>query len=108
VSEPYPDLECKLRPLAEPLPAPRPGDWLAEHDEAGQTFGEYLDARPVRKGDRLHTIYLCLVGDFTDAQRHVLDLAQQYLGVFYDCPVKVNRQIALASVPARARRTHPS
>jgi hypothetical protein len=49
--EPYPDLERKLRPLAGPLPAPRPGDWLAEHDEPGQTFAEYLDARPVRKSD---------------------------------------------------------
>jgi hypothetical protein len=41
MSEPYPDLECKRRPRAEPLPAPRRGDWLAEHDEPGQTFGEY-------------------------------------------------------------------
>ena len=48
---PYPELEQKLRPLADPLPPPRPGDWLAEHDEPGQTFAEYLDARPVRKSD---------------------------------------------------------
>ena len=68
---PYPELEQKLRPLADPLPVPRPGDWLAEHDEPGQTFAEYLDARPVRKSDKLHTIYLCLVGDFTEAQRRV-------------------------------------
>jgi hypothetical protein len=44
--EPYLDLERKLRPLAEPLPAPLPGDWLAEHDEPGQTFAECLDDRP--------------------------------------------------------------
>jgi hypothetical protein len=65
VPEPYLDLERKLRPLADPLPAPRPGDWLAEHPEPGQTFAEYLDARPVRKSDDLHTIYLCLVGDLS-------------------------------------------
>jgi len=104
----YLELERKLRPLADPLPPPHPGDWLAEHDEPGQTFGEYLDAQPVRKGDKLHTIYLCFVGDFSEAQRQVLDLTQQYLGLFFDSPVKVNRQIALASIPARARRTHPS
>ncbi len=106
--EPYPELEAKLRPLADPLPPPRPGDWLAEHDEPGQTFAEYLDARPVRKSDKLHTIYLCLVGDFSEAQRRILDLTQDYLALFFDCPVKVQRQIALASIPARARRTHPS
>ena len=108
VPEPYADLERKLRPLADPLPPPRPGDWLAEHPEPGQTFAEYVDARPVRKGDDRHTIYLCLVGDFSEAQRRVLALTQEYLSIFFDCPVKVRRQVALASIPTRARRTHPS
>jgi archaemetzincin len=108
VAGPHPDLERKLRPLADPLPAPRPGDWLAEHPEPGQTFAEYLEARPVRKGDKLTTIYLCLVGDFSEAQRRILALTRQYLGLFFDCPVKVNRHLALSSIPARARRTHPS
>jgi archaemetzincin len=108
VAEPYPELESKLRRLADPLPPPRPGDWLAEHPEPGQTFAEYLDARPVRKSDKLRTIYLCLVGEFTEAQRRILDLTQDYLAVFFDCPVKVNRQLPLDSIPARARRIHPS
>jgi hypothetical protein len=43
--EPYLNLERKVHPQAEPLPAPRAGDWLAEHDEPGQTFAECLDAR---------------------------------------------------------------
>jgi archaemetzincin len=106
--EPYPELESKLRPLADPLPPPRPGDWLAEHPEQGKTFAEYLDAQPMRKSDKLHTIYLCLVGDFSEAQRRILALTEEYLAVFFDCPVKVNRQLALASIPAKARRTHPS
>ena len=108
VPEPHPELERNLRPLAEPLPAPRPGDWLAEHDEPGQTFAEYLDARPVRKGDKLHTIYLCLVGELSEAQRRILELTQGYLAVFFDAPVKVNRRVTLGPIPARARRTHPS
>src|SRR5262249_48865693 len=76
--------------------------------EPGQTFAEYLDARPVRKSDKLHTIYLCLVGDFSEAQRRILDLTEDYLALFFDCPVRVRRQIALASIPARARRIQPS
>src|SRR5438094_796984 len=104
----YPDLEHKLLPLADPLPAPRPGDWLAEHDEPGQTFAEYRDARPVSRSDTLATIYLCFVGDFDEAQRRVLDLTRQYLALFFDCPVKVNRHVPLALVPEEARRTHPT
>jgi archaemetzincin len=104
----YLELEEKLRPLAQPLPPPRPDDWLAEHDEPGQTFAEYLHARPVRKSDDLHTIYLCLVGDFGEAQERILALTEEYLALSFDCPVKVQRQIALDSIPSRARRTHPS
>jgi archaemetzincin len=106
--EVYQELEQKLRPLADPLPPPRPGDWLAEHPELGQTFAEYLDARPVRKSDKLHTIYLCPVGDFTEAQKRILALTEEHLSLFFDCPVKVQRQIVLASIPAWARSTHPS
>lgn len=65
MAEPYLALERALSPLADPPPPPRPGDWLAEHDEPGQTFAEYLDARPVRRGDTLSAIYLCLVGEFS-------------------------------------------
>src|SRR5947209_15201106 len=108
MSKRYSDVGQKLRPLADPLPPPRAGDWLAEHDEPGQTFDEYIEARPVRRSDKLHTIYLCFVGDFSEAQRRVLDLARQYLALFFDCPVQVNRQVPLVSIPARARRTHPS
>lgn len=32
----------RLLPLHQPLPEPRPGDWLHRHDEPGQTYGEYL------------------------------------------------------------------
>src|SRR5207244_11682475 len=96
------------RPPTAPRPSPRPCECQAEHDEPGQTFAEYLDARPVRKSDKLHTIYLCLVGDFSEAQRRILALTEDYLAIFFDCPVKVQRQVALDSIPARARRTHPS
>jgi archaemetzincin len=81
---------------------------LAEHHEPGQTFAEYLNSHPVRKSDKLHTICLCLIGDFTPAQQRILDLTRAYLAVFFDCPVKVNRRITLDSIPAKARRTHPS
>jgi archaemetzincin len=104
----YLDLEQKLRPITDPLPPPRQGDWLAEHHEPGQTFAEYLSSKPVHKTNKLHTIYLCLVGDFTEPQRRVLKLTQDYLAVFFDCQVKVHRQIALADIPAKARRTHPT
>ena len=37
----------RLRPLHSPLPDPRPGDWLDQHHERGQTFAQYLGSKPV-------------------------------------------------------------
>jgi archaemetzincin len=99
MSQPYLELETKLRPLAEPLTPSRPGDWLAEHHEPGQTFAKYVDSQPVRKSSKLHTIYLCLVGYFSEAQQRILNITQEYLAVFFDTPVKMNQQIALSSLP---------
>jgi archaemetzincin len=106
--EPYRELEHTLRPLADPLPAPRPGDRLAEHDEPGQTFAEYRDSRPVRRGDGLGTIFLCFVGEFGEVRRRVLEITRPYLARSFDGPVEVNRHVPPASIPDRARRTHPS
>jgi archaemetzincin len=103
----YPEVEEKLRPLARPLEPPEVGDWLAEHAEPGQTFDEYLAANPVRRGPSLEAIYLCLLGDFTRPLERILNLTQDYLGLFFDVPVRVRRRVPLADIPARARRTHP-
>lgn len=100
-------VEDALRPLALPLEPPRPGDWLGEHREKGQTFRQYLAANPVRRSHELTTIYLCLLGDFDAAQTRVLDLTAEYLGLFFDAPVRIHRQVPLSTIPPHARRKHP-
>ena len=104
----YPEIETRLRLLADPLGEPQPGEWLAEHKEPGQTFAQYLAAKPVRRSRELTTIYLCLLGDFTPEQKQVLQITQEYLSLVYQSPVKIHREMALADVPARVRRKHPS
>jgi archaemetzincin len=102
-----PGLEARLAHLTEPLGEPQPGDWLAQHEEKGQTFRQYLSASPVRRDCELTTIHLCLVGDFDEPQQRVLDLTREYLGLFFDVPVLVRRHVPLSAIPARARRRHP-
>jgi archaemetzincin len=103
----YPEIEEKLRLLAAPVPVPEAGDWLAEHPESGQTFQEYLDANPVRRGPRTSAIYLCELGDFSAAQQRVVDATREYLAVFFDVPVHICRHVPLSDIPARARRINP-
>jgi archaemetzincin len=103
----HPELEERLRPLAKALKPPRAGDWLAEHHETGQTFHQYHRAKPVRRSARLSTIYLCPIGDFNADEQRVLNLTNEYLGLFFDCPVVVHRTVPLSAIPAGAKRKHP-
>src|SRR4051812_6752763 len=45
---PLATIETSLQPVAKPLAAPQPGDWLSAHHENGQTFAEYLRLKPQR------------------------------------------------------------
>lgn len=103
----FPEIEDRLRPLALPLAEPEAGDWLAEHEEKGQTFCQYLSANPVRRDLTLNSIHFCLVGEFDEVQGQIIDLTQEYLGLFFDVPVVVRRHVPLSDIPARARRKHP-
>lgn len=104
----YPEIAAKLTPLATPIPKPGPSDWLANHKEAGQSFEQYLAARPVRRSDKLTTIYICLIGEFTAKEREVLTATEEYLGILYDAPVKIRKTIKLDDIPPRAQRKHPT
>jgi len=98
------EIEGKLKPLARPFVMT---DWQRKYQENGQSFEEYLRAAPVRRSKQLNTVYLCLMGEFTPEQEKVLEAAREYLGVFFDCPVKVRKRIKLSDVPEKARRVHP-
>ena len=104
----YAEVEKQLAPLATPLPKPGPGDWLAQHKESGQTFAQYLRAKPVRKSEQCNRIFLCLIGDFSSEQEQVLKITGEYLQAFYQVPVEVHEKLSLEKIPDYARRTHPS
>jgi archaemetzincin len=98
------EIKAKLTPLAPALPKPLPSDWLGKYHEDGQTFEQYLRAKPVRRSNKLNKIYICLIGDFTPQQREVLTAAEQYLGILYDAPVIERKQVALSDIPPRGER----
>lgn len=73
----------------QPIPEPKPGDWLAEHSEPGQTFQQYVASRPNLPDPIRKTIYLQPFGDL-DADRgpKMQDLADVCAANF-GLPVKV-------------------
>lgn len=104
----YAAVETKLRPFAQPLLPVRPGDWLEKNTEPGQTFAEYIAAKPIRRSAELSTLYVCELGSFSPEQAKILAITYEYLRLFFDVPVKVHKRIPLAEIPAGARRTTKS
>lgn len=97
----------KLAPLHTKLGEPGARDWLANHDEPGQTFAEYLRIKPATPTGRRHVIYVQPLGEFTDEQRRIVELSAEYLGLYFDRPVKIAEDVSLEVIPAKARREHP-
>ncbi len=99
---------AKLTPLHKKLPKPKPGDWLARFKEPGQTFDEYLRCRPVLPRGKRRTIYVQPLGDLTETQRKVITLTGEFMGLYYNLPVKTSKDLPLRLIPEKARRTHPT
>lgn len=96
-----------LRPLHRKLGAARPGDWLAEHHEEGETFEEYLACGPVRPEGRRRTICIMPLGEFSPTERRIISLTAEFMGHYFGVPVRVTDDLPLSLIPKRARRVHP-
>jgi len=111
---PAPSLEAlresaeKLRPLMQKKTEPRAGDWLAEHEEQGQTFDQYRKSRPNRPTAKRTTLYIQPIGDFTKAQQQLVKETGELMGIVFGVPVKTLDPLADAAIPDSARRTHPT
>jgi len=94
-----PALQCALNPAAfEPMRAPGPNDWLANHPEAGQTFDDFVRARPNRPTPRRRTIYLQPLGTFE------LGPLKEFTEAFFMMPVVVRAPIDLATARITSRK----
>lgn len=98
----------KLFPLHQKKAPPQPGDWLSVHHEPGQTFNEYLSENPSRPTEKLNTIYIQPIADFSTSQDKIVELTAEYISLYFNLPVKILDPLPLSIIPANARRVHPS
>ena len=70
-------------PAFPPLPPPKPGDWLAEHREPGQTFDEYVSSRPNRPDDVRRTIYLKPLGEMPGEESLLLTQVRDFAEAYF-------------------------
>jgi archaemetzincin len=94
----------KIRPLFEKKKPPGPMDWLANQKESGQTFTEYLIARPGRRSAERTKLYLQPIGDFTDEENAVLKILREFMGLYFGMEVVMRDRISLNVIPKSATR----
>jgi archaemetzincin len=69
----------------------KPGstDWLASHQETGQTFEEYINEDPTLPTAERQKLYVLPLGRFSAIQKKVIAVTSDYLRAFYGLPVEL-------------------
>jgi len=94
----------RLRPLQLPLGEAQPGDWLAVHEESGQTFEEWLKSEPTTARGARRVIYVLPLGSMSAAQEKVVTDSVEYLRRYFQLPVRKLEPISEDTIPAGHKR----
>jgi archaemetzincin len=98
-----PELRRAFDPAAfEPMPAPGPDDWLAQHAEIPQSFADFGRARKNIPNPRRHVIYLLPVGRFPATAPPLAQLAG-IVHAFFMLEVRTLPAVNVADVAATSR-----
>jgi archaemetzincin len=79
----------------EPIPVPGLHDWLAVHDEPGQTFDEFKRSQPNRPAQNRRVIYLLPLGDFGPERSPSMEKLRDFAAAFFTMEVKVLPMVAI-------------
>jgi archaemetzincin len=88
----------------EPIPKPSPHDWLAVHDEPGQTFDEFKASRPNRPTKNRDVIYLQPLGDFKSDRSPSIQKLREFAAAFFAMEAKALPPTALDASKFTSRR----
>jgi archaemetzincin len=103
-----PRLQRALEPADhfEPIPAPGPSDWLANHPEPGQTYDQFRRERANRPDKLRRKLYLQPLGEFPADTSPSLDQLQQFAEAFFTLPVELRPAVDVSGLPITSR-IHP-
>lgn len=98
----------KIRPLFTKKGKPGPSDWLAQHNETGQTFEQYIKTNPNRPTAQRTRIYLQAIGSFPKEQTEVIYEVQDFMQIIFGLEVKMLPAQGVDTFPASAQRINSS
>jgi archaemetzincin len=92
------ELQCAFAPDSpefESIPKPEPHDWLAVHDEPGQTFDEFKALRPNRPTSARRVIYLQPLGEFVPDRSPAIEKLREFAAAFFAMEIKAMPPLSL-------------
>lgn len=95
---------ARLVPLHERKTTPKPGEWLYDHPERGQSFEDYLGSSPTVPTKERRTIVVEPLGELGTASARVVELTGDFLSRHFGLPVRTLPRFELGTPPAWARR----
>jgi archaemetzincin len=95
-----------LDSLHHPMDEPYPGEWLSAVKESGQTFEQYVNNKPNKKTKNRNKLYIRPIGNFSIAEKAVIQLSSKYLEKFYNTPVEILDSISTIMIPKESKRIH--
>jgi archaemetzincin len=86
------------------IPTPGLDDWLAGHQEPGQTFDEFKASQPNRPIQSRRIIYLQPLGEFPSDRSPSIDKLQKFAAAFFTMEVKALPPIRIDNAKFATRR----
>lgn len=88
----------------EPLRKPHSMDWLAQHDETGQTVREYrLALSALKPTAEQKALYVLPLGEFKTDNAPSLDKLREFCAAFFGMGTRVLEPVPVEKVPAKRR-----
>jgi archaemetzincin len=94
----------KLAPLHVRATKPKAGEWQAEHPESGETFEQYLNARPITPTPVRSSLVVQPLGDLGKENERVVATMAVAMTAFFGLPSRVVAPLSIAKLPKYARR----
>ena len=94
----------KIRPLFKKKTPPRPGDWLAEHKEPGQSYQQFRALVKERAVQKYSILRIVPIGSLSEGQSTVFEVAKDFLGPFFGLELEVDPPARVEDIPASAQR----
>lgn len=94
----------KIKPLFKPKRPPQPGDWLAEHQEPGQSYQQFraLVSEPAVK--KYSALRLVPIGAMSGSQAAIFEVTKDFLKPFFGLELVVDAPVPIEDIPEEAQR----